>query len=153
MDGDILETVLNRPLKENDQKSAVLDGYHCLRVLDEDYPVLVSSPDKSVEGILFESTCEEDYNRIQFFEELDYKLTKGTVRLQSGETRTAHYYADIGRLDVSQEPWFFSQWQQQDKALMLRLTQIYMYYYGSISAEDADKLWVQERNRLMATYA
>ena len=38
-------------------------------------------------------------------------------------------------------PWFYEEWKEQDEALTLVTTELWMQLYGKYTAEEADQYW------------
>ncbi|HSS64359.1 MAG TPA: gamma-glutamylcyclotransferase family protein, partial [Gammaproteobacteria bacterium] len=80
-DSDVLEVVLERAVLGIDRVPARLRGYRVARLPDESYPVLIESRGDSADGLLLRGLSEDDFHRIAFFENTEYKLERCRVEL------------------------------------------------------------------------
>ncbi|MDX1514453.1 MAG: gamma-glutamylcyclotransferase family protein [Gammaproteobacteria bacterium] len=140
-DGDILEIVLGRSLEDVRRVSARLPGFRVARLPDESYPVMLRAECHSVQGELLCGLSEEDFRRIAFFENQEYRFDQCTVELADGGRREALYCTENEVEPGALDPWSLKDWQRRHKPVFMKHTRDYMKLYGTVSSEEADKTW------------
>lgn len=151
MDPDVLATVLNRRLPDDQRIPATLHGYTRVTVKAESYPALRPEPGGRVEGIFVEQLSEDEGKRICFFEGEEFHLEEHPLELANGEYR--HAVAFMLNENYSTEPhhWDLGHWRAIYKQGFLDMTAEWMRYYGDPSNPDfatLDSQWVAARDQL-----
>jgi hypothetical protein len=149
MDRDVLELVLARPLDGDAFVRADLGGYRRVRVRKDTFPMLVEDPSASVPGIVFETRSAEEDARILFFEDFDYDLAPCRPMTKAGPV-DAMFCGTQPEVEASDDSWSLDAWAERYKPGFLRLSKIYMDCYGRLSTEEAEPIWEQGRQRLIA---
>lgn len=142
-DPDVLEAVLERTAAEIDSVTARLRGHRVARLPDECYPVLIESSGDSAEGLLLLSLSDDDFDRIAFFENTEYRLERCRVELADARRVDAVYCREGDTESGPRTPWSLEQWQRTEKAAFIEDVRHYMELYGNLSAEEADSEWIK----------
>ena len=140
-DSDIREIVLGRAAADIRVLSAWLPDYRALRLPDESYPVLVTAPGESVIGELLSGLLAEDFARIAFFENQEYRFENCSVVLEDGARRNALVCTEDQIEPGAREPWLLDVWQRSHKATFMEHTRQFMKLYGTVSPGEADEIW------------
>jgi hypothetical protein len=93
-DSDVLEVVLERAAIEVERVPARLRGYRVARLPDESYPILMQSLGDSADGLLLCGLSDQDFSRIAFFENAEYKLENCSVELADASKENAVYCSE-----------------------------------------------------------
>ena len=145
-DPALLEVVLGRPVGSSELEPAIAEDHAALRLVDEDYPMLVPAPGKCAEGVLFQCTTEAERARIAFFEEAEYALAPITVATPAGAVEAA-CFRGTEKPQASTEAWDFDAWCRRHRPAALEAAREYMDHYGRLSTEALDAVWPGIRNR------
>ncbi len=140
-DQDVLRQVLGRPPPLHSLRAAVLPGHRLVCVRNEAFPMLLADAEGRVEGEVVEGLGAADMDRIRFFESVEYGIERVEVGLQSGDWIEAHIFASSGRAAHDDEPWDYVAWQREEKLELLRITDLWMQFYGLVGIDEADRLW------------
>lgn len=70
---EVLEAVMGRRMAG---EKVTLAGYKRLRVKGQHYPVMLESPDDSVNGVLYNGLTEEEFHCLDAFEGVEYDRTE-----------------------------------------------------------------------------
>lgn len=140
-DSEVLEVVLGRPAADIRTLGARLPGYRVVRLPDETYPVLVWAPESNVSGELLRGLSAEDFERIAFFENQEYRFEPCTVTLEDGSRRDALYCGENQTEPGAHEPWRLETWQRIHKTAFLEHTRQFMTFYGTVGPGEADEIW------------
>ncbi len=109
-------------------------------VIDENFPVIIFGDNyRGVEGILVKGLTDDDIARIRFFEDVEFAPKIMSVEA-GGKHQKAEYFSQKG-VEPSMNPWFYEEWKEQDEALTLVTTELWMQLYGKYTAEEADQYW------------
>ena len=141
LDREILELVLGRSIASSDLISARLAGVRRLKVPDESYPVLVESPDDEIEGAVLPKPGPTDWDRIAFFENVEYEHRPCQVELDDGTRMIAVFYSEGSMVAGASETWTLDWWQTTHKPRLLPIIRDYMALFGDVSLEEADNVW------------
>ncbi len=71
---------------------AVLDGFRCLAVCNEEYPAIAPCENAATRGVLYRAIAADGWRKLDDFEGEMYERRSVTVRLISGETVSADTY-------------------------------------------------------------
>ncbi len=145
-DPAMLEAVLGRVVDPPALEPAAVTDHATLRLVDEDYPMLVPAPGRSAEGVLLAAPSETDIDRIAFFEEAEYALAPITVETARGPVE-ALCFRGTDKPQASTVEWDFDTWCRHHRPAALEATREYMEHYGRMSAEELDAVWPGIRNR------
>ena len=140
-DSEVLEVVLGRVATDIRTNIARLQGYRAVKLPDESYPVLLVAPGSTVEGELLLGLSAEDFRRIAFFENQEYRFEPCTVTLEGGGRRNAVYCGENQTQAGACEPWLLDTWQRVHKCAFLEHTRQFMQFYGTAGPEAADEIW------------
>ena len=141
MDCDVLTCVSGQPLSELSIVAGTASGYVQRAVMDQSFPVLVSSTSALTTGVLISGLTDIAMDRILFFEGDEYELADITVETSNGEAVPCRYFQDTAVYEVSDHSWDFLHWQATEKAEFLVRTKRFMRLFGTMSATDADVFW------------
>ena len=119
MDRDILATVLDRPVADDEMTPAWLHDYRRVRAAAASYPLLVTSPGLVVGGIVFRPKHDRDDVRIRHFEEEEYAERWLIVHLASGRRLPTRVFFALEPLQATEEPWDLVAWRGAHKAAFL----------------------------------
>ena len=119
MDRDVLATVLDRPVAEDEMVPAWLHEHRRVRAATASYPLLVSSPGLVVGGVVFRPKDDRDDVRIQHFEDEEYAERWLIVHLAGGRRIDARVFFALEALQPTQEPWDLAAWASAHKAAFL----------------------------------
>ena len=109
-------------------------------VIDENFPVIIFGDNyMGVDGILVKGLTDDDIARIRFFEDVEFAPKIMSVEA-GGKHQKAEYFSQKG-VEPSMNPWFYEEWKEQDEALTLVTTELWMQLYGKYTAEEADQYW------------
>ena len=147
-DREMLELVLGRSLPSSCLEPAAAEDRAALRLVDEDYPVLVPAEGRRAEGVLLHGATEADLARIRFFEEEEYELAPITVRTDRGIVEAQHL-GGTEKPQASEVSWDFDAWCRSDRPAAIEATREYMAHYGRLSAAELDSIWPAIRNRAL----
>ena len=142
-DFDVLEVVLERAAIGIERVPARLRGYRVARLPDESYPILMQSPGDSTDGLLLCGLSEQDFSRIAFFENAEYKLEGCSVELADASKVNAVYCSGNMTEPGSRESWSLDEWRRAEKPMFIHDVRRYMLLYGNLSAEEADAEWIK----------
>ena len=141
MDPDVLGLVGQQDLATVVREPASVADHVRRWVLDDHYPVLVSSPGSHTTGLIIRGLQEEAMSRIEFFEGDEFSLRTLSVENVRGQLEEVCYFADNQRHDISNEEWLLEQWQASTKKDTLPRVERYMRCYGKMTTTDADAYW------------
>lgn len=148
MDEEMIGAVLGRAPAHVAQRPAALSGYSLRRAEGYTFPVLFPDDKASVTGVCAEGLTEPDIERIRYFEDIEYDLRPFEVDLGNALT-TAHAFCPTGNMAASPDAWDLSEWQRNDKPLLLAITrEVFTNNYGITPLEEIDAVWHQIRARL-----
>lgn len=119
MDRDVLATVLDRPVADDETTPAWLHDYRRVRAATGSYPLLVPSPGLVVGGVLFRPKDGRDDLRIRHFEEEEYAERWLTVHLAGGRRLPSRVFFGLEVLQATDEPWDLATWRRVHKAAFL----------------------------------
>lgn len=139
-DADLLALVIGRP-RPGSPVSARLADHRLATVRGETFPMLVPASGAWVPGVVIEGFDEADYDRILFFESIDYAPRDVSVVLGPSETVPAIAFIATDAIADDGRPWDGDLWRRQDKAACLRETALWMALYGYVDATEAERLW------------
>ena len=71
---------------------AVLDGFRCLSVCDEEYPAIAPRENAVTRGVLYRNIAADGWRKLDDFEGEMYERRSVTVKLISGEEVSADTY-------------------------------------------------------------
>ncbi|NKB62651.1 MAG: hypothetical protein GKR95_11190 [Gammaproteobacteria bacterium] len=140
MDWDVINCVLGEKIEGLSMVDAEFPGYRVATLPHESYPVLVSDEKAMANGKLLSGLEQAHLDRIIFFEGEEYQIRPCTVRSPSGDVE-ARFFDEAIMPAPEMTDWCFTQWQQQHKSFLLRQSEVYMSYYGKMSAAEADYYW------------
>jgi len=141
MDADVMEAVIGRPLPPAWARPARLSGYRRVCLREEPFPVLVPAAGMSVLGIVVDWLNAEDIDRVLFFESIEYAPLEVIVAVDGGGRESAMVFADSGAAERRDTPWDITVWAARQKAEDLRLTRLWMAFYGRYDIATANRLW------------
>lgn len=140
-DKDLLEIVLDRQIDDSELLPAQLYGYKLVTTTHDKSPVLVEDEESSVNGAVFEAGNENEINRIDFFEDIEYKNTELETELKDGTNVSARVYIST-HLDTDyKQQWDFQAWQIKHKPTLLLLAKQWMTHLGEIDLTEAEIEW------------
>lgn len=141
MDPDVLGLVAQQDLSTLDIEPATVPDHVRRWVLDDHYPVLVSSPGSSTSGLIIRGLQDEAMRRIEFFEGDEFSLR--TLRVENARQLPEEvcYFADNQRQCISDTEWLLEEWQQSTKPATLPRVERYMQCYGTMTTAEADAYW------------
>jgi gamma-glutamyl AIG2-like cyclotransferase len=116
MDRDVLATVLDRPVTDDELERAWLHGYRRVRAANTSYPVLLPAPGLVVSGVVFLPGSTLDELRIRHFEEGEYAENWSLVRLPGGRQLAARVFLALEALQATDEAWDLGTWASAHKA-------------------------------------
>ena len=148
LDLDVLEIVLGRPVARGDLMCARLAGRRRVRLVEGTYPTLRPDRASSVYGALVSGLDEEDWDRIAFFESVEYAFASCEVTLTDGTCAHARLCCEDADSNAT-TLWQLAWWQRHHKRSHLPIIRAYMALHGHVSLEQADALW----ERLMTDIA
>lgn len=119
MDRDVLATVLDRPVAEDEMIPAWLHDYRRVRAATASYPLLVRSPGLVVGGVVFRPKDDRDDVRIRHFEEEEYIERWLNVRLAGGRRLATRVFFGLEAMQATEEPWDLAAWRSAHKAAFL----------------------------------
>lgn len=140
-DFEVRQVVLGRPAADIRTLTARLQGYRVVKLPDENYPVLLGAPESTVDGELLCGFSAEDFRRIAFFENLEYRFEPCAVTLQDGSRRDALYCGENQTEPGAHDLWSLETWQRHHKTAFLIHTRQFMTFYGNVGSEEADEIW------------
>ncbi|HUF86676.1 MAG TPA: gamma-glutamylcyclotransferase [Thermohalobaculum sp.] len=141
-----LEAVLGRAVGPAGLEPASVEGFTALRLVGEDYPVLVPAPGRRADGVLLGDASEAELDRIRFFEGAEYAVAPITVATARGPVEAVHLRG-TERARASSVEWDYGEWCRSHRATALESTREYMAQYGRRSAAEIDAIWPAIRNR------
>lgn len=139
-DRELLEIVLARRVAGKDISDAIADGYAAYTLRDEAYPALIAETGARANGIMVDNLSETDMRRLVFFEDTEYTLAPISVTVD-GHQREVQFFRDTERALTSQEPWDFTRWQREERAVALECACELMDYIDTPAGENLDQLW------------
>lgn len=145
LDLDVLEIVLARPVARGDLMCARLAGQRRVRLVEETYPTLRQDCASTVYGTLVMGLDAQDWDRIAFFESVEYVFKPCEVTLADGTSVQARFCCEQADSNAT-TLWQLAWWQCHHKQLHLPVFRAYMALHGHVSLEQADAQW----ERLMA---
>ncbi len=140
-DLDMLSVVLGRTLHPDESASAVLEDHRLVKAHEEEFPLAVPAPGFQVNGIVFTTGISEDEQRIRFFEDYDFELTTCHPVLSGGIKVEALFCGVPTGVEAEESEWDFEEWRRRHKHGFLRVVRAFMECYGTMSAEEAEKVW------------
>jgi nudix-type nucleoside diphosphatase (YffH/AdpP family) len=141
----LLEIVLGRPITCVD---ATLEGYCCLGVAREPFPMLVPQEGSRARGVVLRDLSETDIARLDFYEGgFDYALED--VVLSDGKPAQV-YLCPSGRWQV-EGAWDFEKWSAHWAAMSCHAAREVMDHYGTLSRDDVAKILPEIRARAWST--
>ena len=149
MDRDVLELVVDRPVAAGALQPARLDGFRRVRVRNDSFPMLLEDRRACVDGMVFRSERELDDQRILFFEDYDYALEPCRPVTVDGPVDAMFCGIDPS-VDASDDPWTLEAWAIRYKTAFLELSTTYMACFGRMTPEEAEPVWEEGRQRLVA---
>lgn len=126
MDRDVLATVLDRPVAEDEMVPAWLHDHRRVRAATASYPVLVPSRGLVVGGVAFEPSDERDDVRIRHFEEDEYAERWLPVHLAGGRRIAARVFFGLDSMPATDESWDLAAWAGKHKAAFLKQCRAWM---------------------------
>jgi hypothetical protein len=147
-DRDILETVLGRPVAADGFALARLAGYRLARLRGDSFPLLLSAPGASVEGVVVEGLAGRDIERIAFYESIEYEPRAVEVTLAGEGAVEARVFVGSPAAAHDGEDWRFEDWRARHKADDLLEAELWMTLHGHLGIAEADRLWDQAMARL-----
>jgi len=88
LDPELFEVVVGRPMASVVGVLARLDGWSARRVREEDYPILVPTPESGTVGRVIAGLSWTEIDRVQFFEGDEYDLSPVTVGVPGPDAAT-----------------------------------------------------------------
>jgi cation transport regulator ChaC len=119
MDREVLATVLDRPVAEDELQRAWLHGYRRVRAASVSYPVLVPAPGLVVAGVAFRPKTALDDVRIRHFEDGEYVEHWSVVRLSGGRRLAARVFLALEALQATDEAWDLGAWTSAHRSEFL----------------------------------
>ena len=119
MDRDVLATVLDRPVADNEMTPAWLHDHERVRAATASYPLLVRSPGLVVGGVVFRPKDGRDDVRIRHFEDEEYQERWLIVHLAGGQRLATRVFFGLEVLQATDEPWDLAAWSRAHKAAFL----------------------------------
>jgi hypothetical protein len=119
MDRDVLATVLDRPVADDEMTPAWLHDYRRVRAATVSYPLLVTSPGLVVGGVVVRPKDVRDDVRIRHFEEGEYLERWLIVHLAGGGRLATRVFFGLEVLQATAEPWDLAAWRRAHKAAFL----------------------------------
>jgi hypothetical protein len=147
-DPDVAALVIGRSLHPGRVRPATLPDHRTLRMAGETYPVLARQPGERVRGALLDDLAEPDFERIRFFESVEYRLEPCEVVLELGGRERALLCGAAKEVGLTTEPWTLEEWRARHRDAFLLLTRRYMALYGRATPEEAEALWQRLRGEL-----
>ena len=146
MDVDVLSVVLDRPVDPALLVPARLDGYRRRRLADDSFPMLLVDPAAAVDGVVFESTTNQDDARILFFEDRDYTLRPcHPVLIGNASIVEAVFCGARDGTEASDKDWQLDRWAANHKRSFLDLSRLYMACFGRMTSQEAEVIWEENR--------
>ena len=140
MDTDVLAHVLgdDHPIVEVQPARVLGRVQRC--VVGQNYPVLITQEQGTVQGVLISGLNSSGFERIVFFEGDEYVLDSLDVEVDDRSIR-ACYFRDTGVDEVTDQEWQFDRWLKNEKAAFVERTRNYMTWFGKLSRTEADRYW------------
>ncbi len=108
----VLEAVLDRRVERHETRPATLSGFRRERAVQARYPVLVEDPAASVAGRLLRRPSRRCIDRINHFEDDEYRARRLAVR-SHGTVHAAWVFLPLDHVAMmrpSGEPWELEGW-------------------------------------------
>ncbi len=141
LDMEILELVLGRSVSAGELMAARLEGFRRVKVPDESYPVLVAANESGIGGAVISKLSASDWDRVIFFENVEYEHRECVVQLDDGTELIAVFYSDGVMVPGADDEWTLEWWQEVHKPHLMPAICEYMTLFGKASFEEADAAW------------
>jgi len=116
----VLERLLGRRLAPGELAPARLRGFRRVRSRVHRYPLLLSDPAGTVEGVLLLCPSAEDIRRLDFYERDEYRAVRLEVERGAGDPVTAWVFVHREDVDApGEEPWDPWEWDPAERARLL----------------------------------
>lgn len=154
-DRTLLDVVLGRAVDPGRIVPARAPGFVPRRVAGEAYPVLSPEPGRVAEGVVVSGLSPADYERLQFYEEAEYRLTPIAVETATGPIETVYFGGTAKPVTLDAE-WRFEVWRHAHQPVAVEIAREYMHHYGRTPVEEIDTVWPgikirgQQRARALA---
>ena len=118
-DDDVLELVIQKPVKEYFVSDFKIEGWKTVYVKGEKYPALCEASGGSSEGKLYSGFSDTELEKLNYFE-IEYRL--------SPLDRDSDIWAWLPRndLELTKISWNFNHFLEFEKEKFLRRTKYYM---------------------------
>lgn len=141
LDMEILELVLGRSVSANELMAARLEGFRRVKVPDESYPVLAAANGSEIGGAVISMLSESDWDRIIFFENVEYEHRECVIELDDGTELIAVFYSDGVMIPGADDEWTLEWWQEVHKPHLMPAIREYMALFGKATMDEADAVW------------
>jgi len=141
LDMEILELVLGRSVSANELMAARLEGFRRVKVPDESYPVLAAANGSEIVGAVISKLSESDWDRIIFFENVEYEHRECVVELDDSTELIAVLYSDGVMIPGADDEWTLEWWQEVHKPHLMPAVREYMALFGKATMDEADAVW------------
>ena len=131
-DPDVLKLITG---KEHDlSQVAYLPGFEAVHVKGESFPALIPSEGSRIEGRLVNSFSEEDWERLDWYEDDLYTTKVMFVEMKDGTNVAAQVYAfhDPKRIEpIPDKEWSYDKWRKTKQPAWIKKIPGWMADFGS----------------------
>lgn len=141
-DHDLLEVVLDRQVAPGEVTAARADGFAARSLAGESYPYLARVQGEAATGVVFRPASVTDMSRLEYFEDIEYGLSRISVQTAGGPVEAIHFEAEPRMQHRTQDAaWDFTAWQRDEKDVAIEAAREHMSYLGKLPMGEVDALW------------